>query len=671
MKKILIALFLILMANQLFAQDYKYGKVSKEELEEKYCPLDSSANAAVLYKKRKTFFDYKQDVGFEVVTEIHERIKIYNKEGFDWATKKIDYYNSTQAREKIIGLKATTYNLENSKIIETDLNKKEVFDQESNKYWSEQKFTMPNIKEGCVLEWTYKIISPFKRIEDLQFQYEIPVKKIEAQIEIPEYFIYNKRYKGYYPIEAKVENKNTVINLINKSRVGDGYGSPSSMPTVTQTRIDLITKIESYEVTNIPAIIEEAYVNNLDNYKTAIQYEYAELHWPNDPIKYYATSWENVVKTIYNDYDFSSEIYKSNHFMDDLNLVLAASSSDSQKISGILELAKSKIKWNHYNGLSKFNGTKKAYKEGIGNVADINLNLVSMLNKAGFKASPVILSTKSNGIPLFPTINGFNYVIAAVEIDNNLILLDATEEYSIPNVLPSRVLNWQGRILRENGSSESVVLTPSKLSETSSKMSISINDQGVIEGLKRTQFSELYALNYRNKYAKIKEDDVILKVEAENGAIEISDFRIANKSEIYKPITEMYKFSSEDLSEKIGDKIYFKPLFFDAMTENPFKLEKRDYPIDFDTPFLVDNKVSIQIPAGYEVESVPENIAIGLRENYGTYRFNIKIEKNVINIYAVLQINTAIFPSTNYEEIKEFYKIIVNKNLEQIVLKKV
>ncbi|PKP28757.1 MAG: hypothetical protein CVU01_03400, partial [Bacteroidetes bacterium HGW-Bacteroidetes-18] len=79
MKKIFIALVLTLIANQLFAQDYKYGKVSKEELEEKYCPLDSSANAAVLYKKRKTFFDYKQDVGFEVVTEIHERIKIYNK----------------------------------------------------------------------------------------------------------------------------------------------------------------------------------------------------------------------------------------------------------------------------------------------------------------------------------------------------------------------------------------------------------------------------------------------------------------------------------------------------------------------------------------------------------------------------------------------------------------
>lgn len=671
MKKVFIALVLTLIANQLFAQDYKYGKVSKEELEEKYCPLDSSANAAVLYKKRKTFFDYKQDVGFEVVTEIHERIKIYNKEGFDWATKKIDYYNSTKVKEKIINLKATTYNLESNKIIETDLSKKEVFDQETNKYWSKQKFTMPNIKEGSVLEWSYKIISPFKRIEDLQFQYEIPVKKIEAKIEIPEYFVYNRRYKGYYPIEAKEENKNSVINLINKSRVGDGYSSPNSMPTITQTRIDLITKIESYEVTNVPAIIEEAYVNNLDNYKTAMQYEYAELHWPDEPIKYYSTGWENVVKTIYNDYDFSSEIYKSNHYTEDLNLVLAASPTDSQKIAGILELAKSKIKWNHYNGLSKFNGTKKAYNEGVGNVADINLNLVSMLNKAGFKASPVILSTKSNGIPIFPTIDGFNYVIAAVEIENDLILLDATEEYSVPDVLPSRALNWQGRILKENGISEWVILTPKKPSETSSKMSISINGQGAIEGLKRTQYSNLDALNYRNKYAKIKEEDVILKVEAENGAIEIADFRIVNKNEIYKPITEMFKFSSEDLLDKIGDKIYFRPLFFDAMTENPFKLEKRDYPIDFSTPFLSENRVSIEIPAGYIVESVPENIAIGLRENYGTYRFNIKNEAGMISVYSILQINTAIFPSANYEEIKEFYKIIVNKNLEQIVLKKV
>ncbi|MHB1147970.1 MAG: DUF3857 domain-containing protein [Lutibacter sp.] len=671
MKKILIAMVLTLMANEIIAQDYKYGKVSKDELLEKFYPLDSSANAAVLYNNRRTYFEYQQNEGFMVITEIHERIKIYNKEGFDWATKKIDYYNSSNTREKIINLKATTYTFDGAKIVETDLSKKDVFDQESNKYWSQQKFTMPGLKEGCVLEWSYKIVSPFKRIDDFQFQYEIPIKKIEAKIEIPEYFVYNKRLKGYYPITAKEEKKSSTISLFDRVREGGDSRQRNVTSTVTETKVNFITKVEYYNATNVPAMIEEAYVNNLDNYKTAIQYEYSELHWPHEPVKFYSTTWENVVKTIYDDYDFSSEIYKSNHFSEDLNVVLAASPSDSQKITGILELVKSKIKWNDYNGLSKFNGTKKAYKEGVGNVADINLNLVSMLNKAGFKASPVILSTRSNGIPIFPTIDGFNYVIAGVEIENDLILLDATEEYSAPNVLPQRALNWQGRIVRENESSAWVNLTPAKSSDTNSSMSIVFNDAGTIEGVKRTQYTNLNALNYRDNYAKLKDDDVILKVEEENGKIEISDFKIANKSEIYKPIIEMFKFTSEDLLDKIGDKIYFKPLFFDAMTKNPFKLEKRDYPIDFGAPFIKDNKVGIKIPAGYVVESVPENLAIGLRDNYGVYKFSIKIEAGTINVYSMLQINTAIFPSANYDEIKDFYKMIVNKNLEQIVLKKV
>ena len=669
MKKILIAMALTLMANEIIAQDYKYGKVSKEELLEKFYPLDSSANAAVLYNNRRTYFEYQQNEGFLLITEIHERIKIYNKEGFDWATKKIDYYNSSNTREKIINLKATTYTFDGNKIVETDLSKKEVFDQETNKYWSQQKFTMPGLKEGCVLEWTYKIISPFKRIDDLQFQYEIPIKKIEAKIEIPEYFVYNKRFKGYYPVTSKEEKKSSTISLFERVRE-DESRTHVSKSAVNETKVNYFTKVEYYNATNVPAIVEEAYVSNLDNYKTAIQYEYSELHWPHEPVKYFSATWENVVKTIYDNYDFSTEIYKSNHFSDDLNLVLAASPSDSQKITGILELVKSKIKWNDYYGLSKFNGTKKAYKEGVGNVADINLNLVSMLNKSGFKASPVILSTRSNGIPIFPTIDGFNYVIAAVEIENDLILLDATEEYSAPNILPLRALNWQGRIVRENESSAWVNLTPAKSSDTNSSMSITFNDAGAIEGVRRTQYTNLNALNYRDNYAKMKDDDVILKVEEENGKIEISDFKIVNKSEIYKPIIEMFKFTSDDLLDKIGDKIYFKPLFFDAMTKNPFNLEKRDYPIDFGAPFIKDNKVGIKIPAGYVVESVPENLAIGLRENYGVYKFSIKIEAGMINVYSMLQINTAIFPSANYDEIKDFYKMIVNKNLEQIVFKK-
>ncbi|VAW21698.1 hypothetical protein MNBD_BACTEROID04-1180, partial [hydrothermal vent metagenome] len=89
------------------------------------------------------------------------------------------------------------------------------------------------------------------------------------------------------------------------------------------------------------------------------------------------------------------------------------------------------------------------------------------------------------------------------------------------------------------------------------------------------------------------------------------------------------------------------------------------------TPFIEKKMVRITIPEGYIIESIPESIAIGLPNNFGIYIFNVKMQGNKMMILSKLQMNTAIYPVLNYDEIKEFYKIIVNKNLEQIVLKKV
>ncbi|RXP57902.1 DUF3857 domain-containing protein [Lutibacter sp. HS1-25] len=669
MKKILITLVIVFNMAQLIAQDYKFGKVSKEELEETYYPLDSSANAAILYKKRYTHFEYIQGVGFEVVTDVHVRIKIYNTEGFDWATKSIKYYKSSSANEKVSSLKATTFSINNGKIVETDLSNKDVFDEEINKYWSQQKFTMPNLSPGCIVEWKYKISSPFKSIDNLQFQYGIPVKKMHIEIEIPEYFVYNKSSKGYYLVSPKVEKKRGNIIFNTKSRAEGTGWTPSGTTNFSQTNIDYIITKEIYDVNDVPALIEEPYINNIDNYRATVEYEYSELHWPNEPVKYYANSWEDVTKSIYNDSDFSNQIYKSNHYNEDLAVVLDSAKTNSDKINGILELVKRKIKWNNFNGFTTENGTRQAYKEGVGNAADINLNLVSMLNTAGFKANPVLISTRSHGIPLYPTIEGFNFVIAGVELDDKIILLDATDQNSTPNNLPLRDLNWQGRLIRDDKSSISIDLIPTEPSEVNSKIIIKVDELGEVSGMVRNSYTNLRAINYRDTYCKLKDEDIITKIEDKN-KIEIEELRVDNKKDLYKSVVEMYRFNSENLVDRVGDKIYIKPLLFKSETENPFKLEKREYPIDFGTPLIDNVTVSIAIPEGYKVASIPEKIAIGLPNNYGMYLFDVLTSGNSINVKSYLKINTAIYPALDYDTLKVFFKDIVSKNLESIVLEK-
>ena len=77
MKHFLIITFLI-NSTLAFNQNYKFGKVSEAELLEKVHPLESEADAAILYREYKTSFQFNEDESFTVLTDVFERIKIYS-----------------------------------------------------------------------------------------------------------------------------------------------------------------------------------------------------------------------------------------------------------------------------------------------------------------------------------------------------------------------------------------------------------------------------------------------------------------------------------------------------------------------------------------------------------------------------------------------------------------
>ena len=103
---------------KVLAQKYELGKVTVAELQEKVHPIDSSAPAAILFKKGKTIFTYNYKTGFSAVHTYEFKIKIYKKEGLKWADQKVQYYVGYQnLNEDLLSFSnAVTYNLENGKI---------------------------------------------------------------------------------------------------------------------------------------------------------------------------------------------------------------------------------------------------------------------------------------------------------------------------------------------------------------------------------------------------------------------------------------------------------------------------------------------------------------------------------------------------------------------------
>lgn len=651
-----------------YSQNFKFGKVSKEELLQKEHPLEPPSNAAVLYRENMTHFEYSSDEGFFIVTEVFERIKIYNKEGFDQATKRVGLYQGKgNYNESISSLKAYTYNLDASnKIEKVKLKSDGIFEEDINAYYKQKKFTMPDLKEGCVIEYKYRITSPFiSNVDEYRFQEEIPVNEVYISFRAPEYFSYKTHQKGWLDIQIKNDGQSRTIeyNYMQSGAV-NGNGADKSV----KSELKFLEKSYKVRMHNVPAIIEEAYAGNINNYMSGLKFELSHTKYPNSPFKSYATDWNFVAKSIYESTSFGNELDKNKYFSKDLDNLLSGVSNDEEKMIRIFEFVKSKMNWNGFHSVFVNKGVKNAYKDGTGNTAEINLMLTAMFKYAKLNANPVLVSTKSNGISVFPTRSGFNYVLSGVEVNNAVLLFDATDKNSEVNILSSKLLNWKGRLIREDGSSTWVPLIPRKPAVRNVMLNASITEDLVVSGVVKTRLTGHFSKETRELYENVAEDDIRKYLEKDKGEIEISEIEFKNLETLYKPVDLSYNFESEDLVEEIGGKLYFSPMLFIGEKENPFKLEDREYPIDFEFPKKNRVIFKVEIPEGYIVESLPESANFGLANSDLTLKYQVSAQGNFVNLMADFSINKTVIAADQYANLKGYYQLLIEKFNEKVVL---
>ncbi|MDI9313031.1 MAG: hypothetical protein QM535_22665, partial [Limnohabitans sp.] len=458
---LVLALFLI--GINVFSQKYELGKVTIDELKEKAHPKDTAAVAAVLFKKGKVFFQYTHEKGFYTITEVVEKIKIYKKEGINYANQSLNLYDYGSSIETIEILDAFSYNLENTKIVKSKLKSDGVFEERFNKYWKRKKVLFPQVKEGSIIEFRYKITSPrYTDLRDWDFQEFIPVNYSEYVTYIPEFFVYKYHQKGvFFPkLYAETFEDNYSGNYQGmENRIG-GF-----VPVVYTYNIKHNVNVNKFSLNDLPRLKEEKFVNSIDNYKSSMVFELSSVTMPGNMTTNYSTDWGSVVNKIYENSDFGLELDKTGYFENDILSLVQNLKKRDEKIGAIFNYVKSMINWNGHKSYLCDDGVKTAYKNKTGNVAEINLMLVAMLRFAGIDANPILVSTRDNGIAFYPSRTAYNYVIAGVEIEDDVILLDATDKFAVPSVLPTRDLNWVGRIIRKSGSSAEINLTPKTLSK--------------------------------------------------------------------------------------------------------------------------------------------------------------------------------------------------------------
>jgi Domain of Unknown Function with PDB structure (DUF3857) len=642
MRFLAIIFFLTSLSSHGQKSPIRFGDIPMEDMKMTVYGKDSSAAAVVLVDYGVAYITVNAG-GALLNFERHTRIKILKKEGLDFANSSILLYHSGSAEEKVVSLKASSYNLESGKIIETKMSKEGIFKEKYSRNFNQQKFALPNVKEGSVLEYTYRKTSEFfTHFPNWQFQAKIPTRWSEYWAMIPDLFIYEKYMQGYVPV--------------------------SSYETKAQNYFDTDVKAHHWISQYVPAFKNEPYMTSEGDYISKMNFALSHINHTTHTEEIMG-SWKKLNDDLLENDDFGRVIAKSGFLKEQVEKVIAGMTEPLKKIETISNYVKQNIEWDGEEDFYAGN-IKKIIEKKSGSSGDINLIFASMLDKAGFDVDMVLLSMRDHGFVRqpYPMTRQFNYTVGTVKLDGKTILLDATEKYLPYDVLPNRCLNGQGLVISKKNHGWIDIATKAK-ARTVVSADLALNAEGELKGKIQYTRDGYDAGDMREAYSKKGEEGYIKDFkEGKQWQIEKSVFQ--DVKDLSKSAKEIHEVNINEHTSVAGDVIYINPFVTSQTQSNPFKSEKREYPVDFGNSIDKIYLCKITLPETLMVDELPKSKVIALPANAGKYMYNAVQTGNIISITSTFQINRSLFMQEEYPNLKEFYNQVIAKQAEQIVVKK-
>ncbi len=590
-----------------------FGDVNVEELKMRESPLDSAADAIILFEKCEVqqYSNGTSDI------KIHRRLKFFSRNAYrDWGSVHV-----TGLKSSITKVRAATYSLDGGRIKKTELTEDQVFKTKEGKRFETTTFTFPNLSEGAVAEFSYTLKSNYWDLPAWSFQDYIPVVWSEYIVK-SFLFLYNSDVRGVLPVDE------------------------------THDRFS-----HRWTMKDIPAFKPESLMPHSGIYLASIRF------WRRD------RTWEDICRRVYDDESFGGVLKFPRNLKAKAQEITAGITDPSQKVKAISNYMKNAVSW---DGTKDYmaNEVWAIFDKKTGTSGDINLIFGSLLRQAGLDVDMVLLSTHDHGLVLeqFPSYNQFDYVICRVRIGNTVLLLDATEKDLPYNVLPQRCLNYDGLVVNEFGPEWVKIVPQAKVKESVNAQFV-LSETGSLKGDVKIIRDGYSAFTVREQYKREGKEEYVKSFQ-KNKSWLIQKSEILNIESVDMPVRENYEIEINDAANLNGDLLYVDPIVMLRELQNPFQSEKRDYPVDLTVPSERVYVATIDIPAGFRVDEIPATKSFKLPNNDASCVFSYSQSGNKLIMSFNLKRTKSLFFPNEYPALREFYGLIVAKMSEQIVLKK-
>lgn len=628
-----VLILLIVVSFKSYSQDksIKFGNVPADDIAMTVYEAEPEAEAVVLAKTTDLVMNYQQN-GFVMIYKNFKRIKILKESAFDRATIEFDYYHKNR-REIVTNLKALITYPDGSSY---KLKKDEIYKTKADNSWTNVKFTFPKLEEGVIIEYSYDLKSEdIFTLEDFYFQFDIPTRYADLRHVIPENIDY--------------------IFL----RQGIEY--------ITQTSTAFVME-------DVPSMKEESFITTMNDYRGRIKMQikgYRDSYGVFNPI---TSTWGKLVESLYDDRRFGHQIEKasaSNKFVSLAKPILDSDLTDKDKILKLQNFLLDNVTCNGDYGLYSTDGLEDAFEAKEASHTELNFMMICLLKQMGITAYPFLISTRNQGklYTGYPFIAQFSYAIIYAEVDGKPMLIDVEDENRPPGIVSFSTLNTEGLIANIEGPS----WFPIEPKKGRDLFLFDLTVSGdTLKGILKGKYDLANAIMERKLFEADKEGEHWKnRIQEKFSEAEIVSAKCENENNLYESFRDELEVNIIGACVDAGDIVYIDPFIYSNYAENPFKIEERNFPVDFGRPFQEQYVFSLQIPEGYTVDELPEKTAMTTEDRSASFQLSAATVSGKVQIVKKIDIKKSVYTPEEYGALKKLFDLMIEKSGEQIVLKKI
>jgi len=316
---------------------------------------------------------------------------------------------------------------------------------------------------------------------------------------------------------------------------------------------------------------------------------------------------------------------------------------------------------------------EKVAQNGYGDCKALTNFMAALLREVGIPSKYTIINSGDDG--LYTDVdfvsNQFDHVILCIPMKKDSVWLECTSNVMPAGYLGDFTYNRPALLIDETGGT--IVRTPNyRKNENLQVRNVEaiVEDNGNLKARSLTRYTGLQQDALQGLVRGGSRDNIM---KAMRGRFDLPTYDVVDVQFKEEPgrvpaLSETIDLTVTGYAQASGKRLFVVP---NILTRSGVKLtadSARNFDIELDYDYLDTDTVTMRVPEGFEVESMPKPVTV--QSKFGAYSNAFAFDNNMITYTRVVQQNQGRYPPADYKELSEFYQAIHKSDRVKIVLKK-